>query len=167
MTMLHMTPQFEINEMNSQDVFFMRRALWLAQKAASADEVPVGAVTIANNEIIGEGFNCSISTCDPTVHAEIMALRQAAQKLNNYRLPEVTLYVTLEPCVMCIGAMLHARIRRLVFGALDQKTGAVASVFKILDEKNLNHRIQYQSGVLAAPCGKILSDFFKDRRALV
>ena len=119
--MLHMTPQFEINEMNSQDVFFMRRALWLAQKAASADEVPVGAVTIANNEIIGEGFNRSISTCDPTAHAEIMALRQAAQKLNNYRLPEVTLYVTLEPCVMCIGAMLHARIRRLVFGALDQK----------------------------------------------
>jgi tRNA(adenine34) deaminase len=158
---------YEINETNSQDVFFMRRALTLAQKAASADEVPVGAVAIANNEIIGEGFNCPIGTHDPTAHAEIMALRQAAQKSNNYRLPEVTLYVTLEPCVMCVGAMLHARIKRLVFGAIDQKTGAVVSVFKILDEKNLNHRIQYQSGVLAVPCGKILSDFFKDRRGVI
>jgi len=164
--MLHMV-YYEINETNSQDVFFMRRALTLAQKAASADEVPVGAVAIANNEIIGEGFNCPIGTHDPTAHAEIMALRQAAQKSNNYRLPEVTLYVTLEPCVMCVGAMLHARIKRLVFGAIDQKTGAVVSVFKILDEKNLNHRIQYQSGVLAVPCGKILSDFFKDRRGVI
>jgi tRNA(adenine34) deaminase len=161
-----MTPQLEINETSSQDIFFMRRALELAQKAASIDEVPVGAVAIANNEIIGEGFNCPIGTCDPTAHAEIIALRQAAQKLNNYRLPEVTLYVTLEPCAMCVGAMLYTRIKRLVFGALDQKTGAVASVFKILDEKNLNHRIQYQSGILAAPCGKILSDFFKYRRGV-
>ena len=159
-----MTPQLEINETSYQDIFFMRRALELAKKAASINEVPVGAVVIANNEIIGEGFNCPIGTCDPTAHAEIIALRQAAQKLNNYRLPEVTLYVTLEPCAMCVGAMLHARIKRLVFGALDQKTGAVASVFKILDEKNLNHHIQYQSGILAAPCGKILSDFFKYRR---
>lgn len=159
-----MTPQLEINETNSQDIFFMRRALELAHKAANADEVPVGAVAIANNEIIGEGFNCPISACDPTAHAEVIALRQAAQKSSNYRLPEVTLYVTLEPCVMCVGAMLHARIKRLVFGTLDQKTGAVASVFKILDEKNLNHRIQYQSGVLAVECGNILSDFFRDRR---
>ena len=117
-----------------------------------------------NNEIIGEGFNCSIQTCDPTAHAEIIALRQAAQKLNNYRLPEVTLYVTLEPCMMCVGAMIHARIKRLVFGASDPKTGAVISVFKILDERKLNHRIEFQSDVLADECGKILSDFFRGKR---
>ena len=151
-------------DMNSQDIFFMQHALTLAKKAKSANEVPVGAIVVANNEIIGEGFNCPISSCDPTAHAEIIALRQAAQKLNNYRLPEATLYVTLEPCVMCVGAMLHARIKRLVFGAADTKTGAVVSVFKLLDEKNSNHRIEHQSGILAIECGKILSDFFKSRR---
>jgi tRNA(adenine34) deaminase len=152
---------------NSQDIFFMRRAIELAQEAAAANEVPVGAVAVINNEIIGEGFNCPIKSCDPTAHAEIIALKQAAQKLNNYRLIDVTLYVTLEPCVMCVGAMLHARIKRLVFGAQDQKTGAVISVFKILDEKNLNHRIQHQSGILAIECGKILSDFFKIKRTAI
>ncbi|CAL7959445.1 tRNA adenosine(34) deaminase [Gammaproteobacteria bacterium] len=151
---------------NSQDVFFMQRALDLAEKAKSANEVPVGAIVIANNEIIGEGFNCPIGTCDPTAHAEIIALRQAAQKLNNYRLPEVTLYVTLEPCAMCVGAMLHARIKRLVFGTLDPKTGAVVSIFKLLDEKNSNHIIEHQNRILATECGKILSDFFKARREL-
>lgn len=149
---------------NSQDIFFMQHALMLAEKAKRANEVPVGAVIVANNEIIGEGFNCPIDNCDPTAHAEIMALRRAAQKLNNYRLPGTTLYVTLEPCAMCIGAMLHARIKRLVFGATDPKTGAVVSVFKPLDEKNLNHKIEYQGQILAIECGKILSDFFKSRR---
>ena len=120
---------------------------------------------VLNNEIIGEGFNCPIKNCDPTAHAEIIALRQASQKLNNYRLPELSLYVTLEPCAMCVGAMLHARIKRLVFGASDPKTGAVISVFKLLDEKKLNHKIQYQGGILAIECGKILSDFFKARRS--
>jgi tRNA(adenine34) deaminase len=148
----------------SQDIFFMQCAINLAQKAQNSNEVPVGAVAVVNNEIIGEGYNQPIGTCDPTAHAEIVALRQASQKSNNYRLPEVTLYATLEPCVMCVGAMLHARIKRLVFGALDQKTGAVVSVFKLLDEKNSNHKIQYQDGVLAAECGKILSDFFKNLR---
>jgi tRNA(adenine34) deaminase len=179
-----------MNDQNSQDVFFMRRALELAQKTSAVNEtqaktcgyqthnshsmraktptiqteVPVGAIIVLNNEIIGEGFNCPISTCDPTAHAEIVALRQAAQKLNNYRLPGVTLYVTLEPCTMCVGAMLHARIERLVFGALDPKTGAVVSAFKLLDEEKLNHKIQYQNGILATECGKILSDFFKELR---
>ncbi|MEI8054654.1 MAG: tRNA adenosine(34) deaminase TadA [bacterium] len=151
----------------SQDIFFMQHALRMAEKAKSANEVPVGAISVVNNEIIGEGFNCPISTCDPTAHAEIIALRQAAQKLNNYRLPDVTLYVTLEPCAMCVGAMLHSRIKRLVFGALDPKTGAVVSVFKLLDEKNSNHKIEYQGYILAIECSKILSDFFKARREII
>ena len=143
----------------------MQHAIELAQKANSINEVPVGSIVVANNEIIGEGFNCQICTCDPTAHAEIIALRQASQKLNNYRLPEVALYVTLEPCAMCVGAMLHARIKHLIFGAPDPKTGAVISVFKLLDEKTLNHKIAYQSGILASECGKLLSDFFKNKRS--
>ena len=149
---------------NTVDIYFMQRALELAKKAESLAEVPVGAVAVIDDEIIGEGFNFPIGSNDPTAHAEIMALRQAAQKLNNYRLLDVTLYVTLEPCVMCVGAMLHARIKRLVFGAFDSKTGAAKSVFNILDEKSLNHKIDVQSGVLADDCGKILSDFFRARR---
>ncbi|MBU0744589.1 MAG: tRNA adenosine(34) deaminase TadA [Gammaproteobacteria bacterium] len=149
---------------NSQDVFFMQQALFLSQRAQSFGEVPVGAVVVINNEIIGEGFNCPISATDPTAHAEIIALRDAAKKLDNYRLPGVTLYVTLEPCVMCVGAMLHARIDRLVFGASDPKAGAVVSVFNVLSEKKLNHRIEFSGGILASECGKILSDFFKDKR---
>lgn len=153
-----------INYLIEQDVLFMQHAISLAKKALSANEVPVGAVTVIDNEIIGEGFNCPISNCDPTAHAEIIALRQTAQKLNNYRLPEITVYTTLEPCVMCAGAMLHARIKRLVFGAADSKTGAVISVSRILDQKNLNHKIEYQNNILATECSKILSDFFKSRR---
>lgn len=142
----------------------MRHALNLAKQAEEIQEVPVGAVLVANNTVIGEGFNCSISSCDPTAHAEIVALRAAAQKLNNYRLPALTLYVTLEPCLMCLGAMLHARIQRLVFGACDPKTGAIASLFQILTEPKLNHKLQYTGGVLADECGKLLSDFFRSRR---
>jgi tRNA(adenine34) deaminase len=159
-----MIKKIKMIDTNSQDILFMRHALMMAQSAKWGNEVPVGAVAVVNNEIIGAGFNFSIGTTDPTAHAEIVALRIAAHILDNYRLPDVTLYVTLEPCVMCVGAMLHARIKRLVFGASDPKTGAVVSVFKLLDEKSLNHKIQYQGGVLADECSKILSDFFKERR---
>lgn len=137
----------------------MQRALELAQKAQHVNEVPIGAVAVFNNKIIGEGFNCPIGTCDPTAHAEIISLRMAAQKLNNYRLPEVTLYVTLEPCTMCVGAMIHARIKRLVFGASDPK-----KKFKILDAQGLDHKIIVCGGILATETGKILSDFFSSRR---
>lgn len=150
--------------MSTQDAFFMQQALALAQKAKQANEVPVGAVVVSNDKIVGAGFNCPIATCDPTAHAEIIALRQAAQKLNNYRLLNTNLYVTLEPCLMCIGAMLHARIKRLIFGATDPKTGAVISVFNSSSTNQLNHKIQYQHGILAAECSKILTDFFKSRR---
>lgn len=149
--------------MQAQDTFWMQKAIELAKKAADHDEVPVGAVLVLDDEIIGEGWNQPISIQDPTAHAEIMALRKGATKLNNYRLLNSTLYVTLEPCVMCVGAMLHARIKRLVFGASDPKTGAVASVFQLLDQKH-NHQIQYEGGVLAKECGDLLKDFFKNKR---
>lgn len=149
---------------STQDVFFMQRALELARDGWGAGEVPVGAVAVVADEIVGSGFNCPISTNDATTHAEIVALRAAARKLNNYRLPAITLYVTLEPCVMCVGAMIQARIKRLVFGASDPKAGAVVSVFRILDEKKLNHRVEYCGGVLAVECGKIMTDFFKTKR---
>ena len=150
--------------MVTRDTFFMQQAIALAQKAKQANEVPIGAVVVINNEIIGTGFNCPIATCDPTAHAEIIALRQAAKTLNNYRLLNTSLYVTVEPCLMCTGAMLHARIKRLIFGATDPKTGAVISVCNSLDTNQLNHKIQYQHGILAAKCSKIISDFFKLRR---
>lgn len=146
------------------DICFMQRSLDLAKKAESLGEVPVGAIAVIENEIIGEGFNRSIGSNDPTAHAEIIALRLAAEKINNYRLLGVTLYVTLEPCIMCVGAMLHSRIKRLVFGAHDPKTGAVESVFKIFDEERLNHKIDVKSGVLSLDCGRILTDFFRSKR---
>lgn len=145
------------------DIEYMEQALVLAQHAEEQGEVPVGAILVLDDEIIGQGWNQPISTNDPTAHAEIIALRQGAAKLNNYRLLNTTLYVTLEPCVMCIGAMLHARIKRLVFGTFDPKTGAVESVFNLLDTK-LNHQITYQGGILADKCGEVLSAFFKQRR---
>ncbi len=145
------------------DISYMQQALALAQHAEEQGEVPVGAILVLDDEIIGQGWNQPISTNDPTAHAEIIALRQGAAKLNNYRLLNTTLYVTLEPCVMCIGAMLHARIKRLVFGTLDPKTGAVESVFNLLDTK-LNHQIVYHGGVLADKCSEVLSAFFKQRR---
>lgn len=149
---------------NAQDIFFMNRALELAKKAESSGEVPVGAIAITDNEIVGEGYNCPIGAVDCTSHAEIVALRDASQRLNNYRLPGLTLYVTLEPCVMCVGAIIQARIKHLVFGAMDPKSGAVVSVFRILDEKTLNHRVEYTGGVLAAESGAILSSFFQAKR---
>lgn len=142
---------------------YMQRALELAQYAETQGGVPVGAVLVLDNEIIAEGYNQPISSNDPTAHAEMVALRQAAQHVQNYRLPHTTLYVTLEPCAMCAGALQHARIQRLVFGASDPKTGAIHSVYRLLDQP-LNHVIEWQSGVLAEECGHILREFFKKKR---
>ncbi len=146
------------------DTDWMQHALKLAERAQEEAEVPVGAVLMLNDEIIGTGWNRPIAAHDPTAHAEIMALRAGAAKLGNYRLNDTTLYVTLEPCVMCAGAMVHARIKRLVFGASDPKVGAVKSVFNILDSARLNHRVEYVGGVLAEECGGMLSSFFEARR---
>ncbi len=149
---------------SEQDIFFMRHALALAKQGAAAGEVPVGAVLVLNNEIIGEGFNAPIKNHDPTAHAEIQALRAGALTLNNYRLLNTTLYVTLEPCMMCAGAMIHARIQRLVYAASDAKAGAVESQLQLLDQPFANHAVHHQGGVLATECGSLLSDFFKSRR---
>lgn len=149
---------------SEHDTIWMQHAIQLAEKAALEGEVPVGAVLIAEDQIIGEGFNRPISICDPTAHAEIIALRHGAKKTDNYRLVNTTLYVTLEPCMMCIGAIVHARVKRLVFGAYDAKAGAAISVFPLIEAKQLNHQVAYQGGLLAEQCGKLLSDFFKARR---
>jgi len=151
--------------MKTEDLNWMSTALKLATEAASLGEVPVGAVLVLGEEAIGFGKNQMISNSDPTAHAEIIALRQAAKHLKNYRLINTTLYVTLEPCSMCLGAMLHARIKRLVFGAYDPKTGAVQSVEKLLDAKHLNHRVIYQGGVMENECSQVLKDFFKHKRS--
>jgi len=147
-----------------QDEDWMAQALALAQKAAQENEVPVGAILVHKETIIGEGWNCPISTHDPTAHAEIQAIRNASVHLSNYRLLDTTLYVTLEPCVMCIGAIMHARVERLVFGAHDPKAGAVESVFQLPDSGYFNHKILWKSGVMAGPCGQILSQFFQEKR---
>jgi len=142
----------------------MRRALTLAQRAAEQGEVPVGAILVLNDIEIGSGWNQPIAAHDPTAHAEIMALRSAAQTLGNYRLPATTLYVTLEPCVMCAGAIIHARVARVVFGATDPKTGAAGSVFDTLLSPLHNHRVDVVGGVLAEECGMLLKSFFQARR---
>ena len=139
-------------------------ALRLAHDAEQNNEVPVGAVLVKDDEVIAAGWNQPISANDPTAHAEIMALRNGAQQLDNYRLINTTLYVTLEPCAMCVGAMIQARIKRLVFGAYDVRAGAVASVFQLLDEQRLNHSIAWQGGVMADECAAILKSFFQQRR---
>ncbi len=149
---------------DSADVAFMARALELAREAAAAGEVPVGAVIVKDGEIIAEGWNRPIGTCDPTAHAEIIALRAAGIALGTYRLTDTTLYVTLEPCAMCAGAMVHARVRRLVFGATDPRAGAAGSVFNVVQNPALNHRIESGGGVLAEECGTLLKDFFAARR---
>jgi len=147
------------------DLHWMRRALELAANAASAGEVPVGAVLLdGDGALLTEGWNRPIGSADPTAHAEIVALRAAGQRLGNYRLPGTTLYVTLEPCVMCVGAIVHARVARLVYGATDPKTGAIESVFSLLDGDRHNHRIDVRGGVLTAECGALLRDFFRSRR---
>ncbi len=147
------------------DMAAMQEALFLARKAASLEEVPVGAVVLdPEGQIIGRGFNQPIGRHDPTAHAEIMALREAAVHLGNYRLPGCSLFVTLEPCVMCAGAMMHARIGRVVFGARDPKTGACGSVVDLFAEARLNHHAQVLGGVLAEECASLLSSFFAARR---
>lgn len=144
----------------------MRHALSLADKAEALGEIPVGAVLVdSEGNILGEGWNLSIIENDPTAHAEIVALRHAAKKIKNYRLLNTTLYVTLEPCTMCAGAILHSRIQRLVFGALDYKTGAVGSRFHFFDDYQMNHSVEITGGVLAQECGEKLSAFFRKRRA--
>ena len=148
--------------MNDSD--YMHLALQLAQQGAAAGEVPVGALVVRDNLIIGRGFNAPISRHDPSAHAEILALRDAAGHVNNYRLVGCTLYVTLEPCAMCAGAIQHARIARLVYGASDPKTGACGSVINLMGETRLNHHCQVGSGVLAEACGRLLSDFFAAKR---
>jgi len=146
------------------DEFYMRLALELAQQAAQAGEVPVGAILVKNGEIIGQGANAPIDTNDPTAHAEIVAIRDAAKHLENYRLVDCTLYVTLEPCAMCTGAIQHARIARLVYGANDPKTGACGSVVNLMAETKLNHHTEITGGVMAFECGLALSNFFSERR---
>lgn len=148
----------------SLDEEFLRRALVLAGRAESEGEVPVGAVVARGGEVIGEGWNQPIGLGDPTAHAEIVAIREAARKLGNYRLEGCTLYVTLEPCVMCAGAMVHARVGRLVFGARDIRFGGVRSKFQIADSELLNHRVEVVEGVLAAECTEQLRRFFAARR---
>ena len=142
----------------------MRRALDLARHAEQAGEVPVGALVVLNDEIIGEGWNQPIVSHDPTAHAEIVALRAAAARVKNYRLMDTTLYVTLEPCAMCAGAIVQARVARVVYGAADPKAGAAGSVFNLLESPALNHRAQITGGVLAEDCGAMLRKFFEARR---
>jgi tRNA(adenine34) deaminase len=132
--------------------------------AASAGEVPVGAVLVRDGQVISKGFNQPISNSDPSAHAEMLVLRGAAQSEANYRLPGTTLYVTLEPCTMCAGAMLHARVDRVVFGASDPKTGAAGSVLNVFSEKQINHQTQVEGGIMSEECGQILRQFFKERR---
>ena len=148
-----------------QDEYWMRHCISLAEKAAALQEVPVGAVLIKDNELIAEGWNQPIGSHDPTAHAEIVALRRAAEQLGNYRMPATTLYVTIEPCAMCAGALIHARVGRLVYGASEPKAGAIDSTIRLLDQAHLNHRVEYHGGVLADECGAQLSRFFKARRA--
>ncbi len=150
--------------MSAMDEMFMREALLLARQAAALDEVPVGAVVERDGKIVGRGYNQPIGRHDPTAHAEIMALRDAAARLGNYRLPGCTLYVTLEPCVMCAGAIMHARIARVVFGAADPKTGASGGVIDLFAETRLNHHAEIVGGILAEECGALLSSFFSARR---
>jgi tRNA(adenine34) deaminase len=146
------------------DSVFMGLALERAREAGAAGEVPVGAVVVLEGEVVGRGFNQPIGRHDPTAHAEIMALRDAAIRLGNYRLPGCTLYVTLEPCAMCAGAIMHARIDRVVFGARDPKTGASGSIIDLFAETRLNHHTSVLGGVLADECGSLLSSFFAARR---
>lgn len=150
--------------MKQQDEYWMRLALDLARRAWEQGEVPVGAVLVQNDRVIGEGWNRPIGQHDPTAHAEIMALRQGGKILENYRLLDTTLYVTLEPCVMCAGAMVHSRISRLVYGAHDSKSGAAGSLLDVLGHPGMNHQVELQSGVLAEECAAMLSAFFRMRR---
>ena len=146
------------------DEQYMDLALVEAQKAQSAGEVPIGAIVVASGAVVAGGFNQPISTNDPTAHAEIVALRNAARHIGNYRLPGATMYCTIEPCMMCAGAMIHARIARLVFGASDPKAGSAGSIYNVLTDQRLNHRVDVVCGIRGAECTALLRDFFADRR---
>jgi len=148
----------------SDDAAFMHRAIELARRGAEEGEVPVGAVLVIGGEIVGEGWNRPIAAADPSAHAEIQAMRAASAALRNYRLLDSTLYVTLEPCPMCVGAIFHARVRRVVFGAKDPKTGAAGSVVNLFGEEKLNHHATVEGGLLADECGELLRRFFAARR---
>lgn len=150
-----------------QDQLWMRHALSLASKAAQAGEIPVGAVLVKDQQIVGEGWNQSITLNDPSAHAEMLAIRQAGINVKNYRLIDTTLYVTLEPCTMCAGLLVHSRIKRLVFGAYDAKTGAAGSIMDVLNDTRLNHQVEVVGGVLGEECGETISAFFRQRRAQI
>ena len=154
-----------MSEVTAEDEHWMNRALQLAGEAAAKGEVPVGAVVVLDGKEIGAGFNAPISGCDPTAHAEIRALRDAAARVGNYRLPDATLYVTLEPCTMCVGAIVHGRIRRLVYGAREPKAGAIESARRTLEEPHLNWDVTAVGGVLSDQCSRVITEFFSQRRA--
>jgi tRNA(adenine34) deaminase len=156
--------RFTETEQQAIDETFMALAINLAKQAEEHDEIPVGAIVVADGVVIGEGFNQSIMLNDPSAHAEMLAIRQAGKNRENYRLLDCTLYVTLEPCPMCAGLLVHSRVKRIVFGALDLKTGSAGSVFNITHSEKLNHQIPVTSGVLASECSQLLSAFFKRRR---
>jgi len=151
---------------SEKDIGWMQRALQLADRAQQNNEVPIGALLVVDDELISEAHNSPIAMNDPTAHAEILALRKGGEKLGNYRLLNATLYVTLEPCLMCAGAMVHSRIKRLVFGAADLKAGGVISQANVLDLPFLNHRVTYEGGVLAESCAHQLIQFFKNKRQM-
>jgi tRNA(adenine34) deaminase len=148
----------------ASDEVWMEEALRAAQRALQKGEVPIGAVVVLDGRVIGSGWNCNIANCDPTAHAEILALREAGANVGNHRLGDCELFVTIEPCSMCAGAMVHARIRRLVYGADDPKAGAVHSVMQVVNHSQLNHRIEVRGGVLAGRSADLLQEFFKKRR---
>ena len=146
------------------DEYFMQQALRLAERAAEHHEVPVGAVVVIDGEIVGEGCNAPIGSCDPTAHAEVLAIRDACQRVGNYRLPDATLYVTIEPCTMCCGAIVHSRVKRLVFGAREPKAGAVLSQNRLLEHAAMNTSVEVMPDVLSARCSELISSFFDLRR---
>ncbi len=150
---------------NEQDHFWMAQALELARQAAAAGEVPVGALVVFQGECVGKGFNQPISSCNPVAHAEMLALQAAAAHMGNYRLIDCTLYVTLEPCTMCAGALVHSRIQRLVFAATEPKAGAVVSTARLLEASTMNHQVEVTGGVMAEDSSELLSSFFRQRRA--
>ncbi len=151
-------------DMPEDDLYWMQYAIGLAKRGQAFGEVPVGAVVVKDNQVVGEGWNQPISQHDPSAHAEIIALRAAGKNLSNYRLLDTTLYVTLEPCVMCAGAIMHARVGRVVYGAYDPKAGAAGSVVDIFSNQKLNHHVKVEAGLLSTECGDLLSQFFKSRR---
>ncbi len=149
------------------DQYWMEQALVYAKQAEQLDEIPVGAIIVKDNQLISAGYNRSITDNDPSAHAEMIAVREAGKVLNNYRLIDCTLYVTLEPCSMCAGLLVHSRIKRLVFGAADAKTGSAGSIMNLLQEPRLNHQVEITGGVLETQCAEIISSFFKRRRAQI